>query len=80
MDRKEILLVYDKECPVCDNYCRLVRIKEAVGDLNKNYLIFKARRVAHSLYPALKFCRNSLLKILGKTKINNLSRENNETF
>ncbi|HEX5057621.1 MAG TPA: DCC1-like thiol-disulfide oxidoreductase family protein [Gammaproteobacteria bacterium] len=32
-DRAEILLVYDKECPVCDNYCRVVRIREGVGDL-----------------------------------------------
>jgi len=30
---REILLVYDKECPVCDAYCRLVRIRESVGDL-----------------------------------------------
>lgn len=33
MSREEILLVYDKECPVCDNYCRMVRIRESVGDL-----------------------------------------------
>jgi predicted DCC family thiol-disulfide oxidoreductase YuxK len=25
--------VYDKECPACDNYCRVVRIRESVGDL-----------------------------------------------
>ena len=135
MDRKEILLVYDKEYPVCDNYYRLVRIKESVGGLKiidaressdvldeitalgldmdqgmvvkmdgeiyygsdaihslalissrssffnrLNYWMFKSKRVSHILYPALKFCRNLLLKILGKTKINNLGRENNETF
>ncbi len=28
-----ILLVYDKECPACDNYCRLVNIRESVGEL-----------------------------------------------
>lgn len=33
MSREEILLVYDKECPACDNYCRVVRIRESVGDL-----------------------------------------------
>lgn len=33
MTREEILLVYDKECPVCDNYCRVVRIRESIGDL-----------------------------------------------
>ncbi len=135
MDREQILLVYDRECPVCDNYCRLVRIKESVGGLkiidaressdvldeitalgldidqgmvvkmdgeiyygsdaihalalissrssffnHLNYWMFKSRRVSRIVYPALKFCRNLLLKILGKTKINNLGRENNETF
>ena len=33
MSRDEILLVYDKECPACNNYCQLVRIREDVGDL-----------------------------------------------
>lgn len=29
----EILLVYDKECPICDYYCLKVRIEESVGRL-----------------------------------------------
>ncbi len=33
MSREEILLIYDKECPACDNYCQVVRIRESVGDL-----------------------------------------------
>ncbi len=33
MNREEILLVYDKECPACDRYCQIVRIRESVGDL-----------------------------------------------
>ena len=33
MTTREILLVYDKECPVCDAYCRVVRIRESVGEL-----------------------------------------------
>ena len=135
MDCTEILLVYDKECPVCDNYCRLVQIKEFTGDLKTidaressevldeitalgfdidqgivvkmdgeifygpdaihalalissrsgffnhlNYWMFKSKRLSHIIYPVLKFCRNLLLKILGKTKINNLGRENNGKF
>src|SRR5688572_7388928 len=32
-NRPQILLVYDKECPVCDAYCQVVRIRESVGDL-----------------------------------------------
>ncbi len=30
---KEIFLVYDKECPVCDYYCQVVRLRESVGSL-----------------------------------------------
>jgi len=33
MRREEILLVYDKECPACNNYCQFVRIREDIGDL-----------------------------------------------
>ena len=33
MPQEEILLVYDKECPACDNYCQVVRIRESVGKL-----------------------------------------------
>ena len=134
-DREEILLVYDKQCPVCDTYCRLVRIEEAAGDLKiidaressdvldeitargldidqgmvlkmegeiyygadaihalalissrsgffnrLNYLMLYSERVSRILYPVLRGCRNLLLKILGKTKINNLGRENNQKF
>lgn len=28
-----ILLVYDKQCPACDYYCNLVRIRESAGRL-----------------------------------------------
>lgn len=33
MTAKSIILVYDKQCPACDNYCRMVRIRESVGEL-----------------------------------------------
>lgn len=29
----EILLVYDWECPACDTYCRLVRVRPSAGRL-----------------------------------------------
>ncbi len=134
-DREEILLVYDKQCPVCNSYCRSVRIDESVGDVRLidaressdaldeisalgldidqgmvlkmegeiyygadaihalalissrsgffnrlNYLMLYSKRVSRILYPVLRGCRNLLLKILGKTKINNLGRENNQKF
>ena len=30
---REILVVYDKECPVCDAFCHAVEIPESVGEL-----------------------------------------------
>jgi len=30
----EILLVYDRECPACDAYCRLLRTSRSVGTLH----------------------------------------------
>lgn len=135
MSRPEILLVYDKECPACNAYCQIVRIRESVGDLkiidareksevldeitaqgldidqgmvlkmgdqlyygsdaihalalissrsgvfNRfNYWMFKSKAIASWLYPLLRFCRNLLLKLLGKTKINNLDIQDNEKF
>ncbi len=133
--REEILLVYDKQCPVCDNYCRLVHIRETVGDLKLvdargsstvmdeittrkldidqgmvlkmgerlyygsdaihalalissrsgifnrfNYWLFKSRTLSRIFYPVLRFFRNLLLKLLGKTKINNLGLQGNDRF
>jgi len=135
MNRPEILLVYDKECPACNAYCQIVRIRKSVGDLKIidareqsdvlneitangldidqgmvlkmgeqlyygsdaihalalissrsgvfnwfNYLIFKSKTFSSWLYPVLRFFRNLLLKMLGKTKINNLGMQNNEKF
>ena len=135
MTRQEILLVYDKECPACDAYCQIVKIRETVGDLkiidarvkskildeitelgldidqgmvlkmenqiyygsdaihalalissrsgllNRiNYSIFKSKSVSSWLYPVLRLFRNLLLKMLGKTKINNLGAPDNERF
>jgi predicted DCC family thiol-disulfide oxidoreductase YuxK len=135
MSRPEILLVYDKECPACDTYCQIVRIRETAGDLkiidareksevldeitelgldidqgmvlkmggqlyygsdamhalalissrsgllNRiNYSIFKSKSVSSWLYPVLRLFRNLLLKMLGKTRINNLGKPDNEKF
>ena len=33
MNQSEIILVYDKNCPFCDNYSQLVRIRQDVGQL-----------------------------------------------
>jgi predicted DCC family thiol-disulfide oxidoreductase YuxK len=135
MNKEEILLVYDKDCPACDNYCQVVRIRESIGELkiinaressevleeitqlgldidqgmilkmggviyygadaihtlalissrsgvfNRiNYWLFKSKRVSAVLYPLLRSFRNLLLKMLGKTKINNLNSTGNDRF
>ncbi len=135
LSSEEILLVYDKQCPACDYYCNLVRIRESVGrlilvdardggpimdeitaaglDIDQGMVVkigdtlyygsdaihvlslmgtnsgffnrlahwsFRYRRVAGILYPVLRACRNLLLKILGKTRINNLGMPGNERF
>ena len=135
MTRPEILLIYDKECPACDTYCQIVKIRETVGNLkiidarekskvleeitelgldidqgmvlkmedqlyygsdaihalalissrsgllNRiNYWIFKSKSVSSWVYPVLRLFRNLLLKMLGKTKINNLGAPDNERF
>ena len=135
MSQEQILLVYDRECPVCDYYCRVVRIKQSIGELkivnareqsavmaqiteqgldidqgmvlkvgaqiyygadaihalalissrsgifNRfNYWLFKSKKISAFVYPVLRFFRNLLLKLLGKTKINNLKLDNNKVF
>lgn len=42
--------------------------------------LFRSSRVARTLYPPLVSGRNLLLKILGKTRINNLGKSDNERF
>ncbi len=131
----QLLLVYDKECPACNNYCKMVRIRESVGQLqlvdaredtpimqeitaagldiddgmvlkmgdqlyygsdaihalslissksgifNKlNYWVFKSKRVSHVVYPMMRAGRAVLLKLLRKTKINNLDVAGNDRF
>jgi predicted DCC family thiol-disulfide oxidoreductase YuxK len=39
-----------------------------------NQLVFRSRARSRALYPTLRFGRNLLLRILGKTRINNLHR------
>ncbi len=135
MAREEILLVYDRECPACNAYCQVVRIRESVGDLriidarensevmneitaqgldidqgmvlkmgdqlyygsdamntlaligsrsgmfNRfNYWIFKSKTASSILYPLLRISRNLLLRVLGKTRINNLNAKGNDKF
>ena len=59
----------------------LALIGSRSGVFNRiNYWMFKSKTASSILYPMLRFCRNLLLKILGKTKINNLNSEGNDKF
>lgn len=51
------------------------------GFFNRSaYWAFRSRRVSRVLYPALRTLRNLLLKLLDKTKINNLGLTGNDRF
>ena len=135
LEQADVLLVYDAECPACDNYSRMVRIREDVGRLvivdaredtpvmreitaagldidegmvlklggelyygseaihmlamigsrsglfNRfNYHVFSSPRLARTLYPVLRAGRAVLLKLLGKTRVNNLGIAGNDRF
>jgi len=135
MTNNQILLVYDKQCPACDCYCQMLRIRQSVGELvlvdarepsgimgeitaagldidqgmvlklgdalyygadaihllsligsrsglfnRVNFWLFRSKTIAGYLYPVLRLLRNLLLKILRKSKINNLSIDGNSRF
>ncbi len=131
----EVLLVYDRQCPACEFYCRRAEIDAAHGTLRRidarepseirdqitragldidqgmvlatnghlyygadaihelarrapargafhrlSHGLFGSAARARRLYPVLRACRNVLLKLLGRTKINNLGRPHNDRF
>ena len=130
---RDVEVVYDKECPVCDLYCHAVDVAEgnlvrvdardpsevmdeitalgldidegmvvrvdekiyygpdAIHELakrsnNKGLLnrlasfVFRSHGMARFFYPILKAMRNLLLKMLGKTRINNLEQAGRDRF
>ena len=131
----EILLVYDRECPVCEAYCRMATIRDSAGTLRRvnardpsaimreitaagldideglvlkagdtlyygadaihvlallsnqaGLLIrlaswmFRSRNFSGILYPWFRSLRNLLLKILRKSRINNLGLPGRDRF
>jgi len=64
-----------------DSIHALALISTQSGIFNRlNYWLFRSKAISKCLYPILRFCRNLLLKFLGKTKINNLRRPGNDKF
>ena len=131
----KLYLIYDRQCPACEHYARLVRVRESVGELELvdartdkrflpaitargwdidegmvlkvdnelyyaddairvlallssrsgvfnrlNYHLFASPRRARIFYPVLRACRNLLLKLLRRPRINNLGKTGNERF
>ncbi|MCG8519422.1 MAG: hypothetical protein MI794_15640 [Pseudomonadales bacterium] len=80
----EILLVYDGECPGgvgADAIHTLALISGRSGLFNRfNYWLFRSSRRAALVYSVLRSCRNLLLKLLRKTRINNLGLPDNDRF
>lgn len=59
----------------------LALVSSRSGVFNRlSHYAFRSKRMAHLLYPPLRAGRNLLLKILRKTKINNLHVEGNDRF
>jgi hypothetical protein len=59
----------------------LALIGSQSGVFNRiNYWIFRSRARSRIFYPVLRFFRNFLLKMLRKTKINNLNIDGNDRF
>ena len=46
MTDRDILLIYDKQCPACDYYCQIIRIRESVGNLR----ILDARESSEAMH------------------------------
>lgn len=130
-----VILIYDRQCPACEYYARMLRIRADIGplelvnareggpwvdevtragmDIDQGmvvkvgnnlfygsdaahalalmstqtglfnrlcYWCFRSQRMARISYPLLRALRNLLLKLLGRTKINNLGLEDNHRF
>lgn len=59
----------------------LALISSRSGIFNRlSYWMFRSKTLSRYLYPVLRSMRNLLLKVLGKTKINNLNVDGNERF
>jgi predicted DCC family thiol-disulfide oxidoreductase YuxK len=81
IDEGMVLKVDDEIHYGSDAIHKLATLSSRKGVVNKlASWIFRRSRVAKILYPVLAACRNLLLKILGRSRINNLELENNDRF
>lgn len=81
IDQGMVSIIGEKLYYGSDAMHSLALISSRSGIFNRiNYWVFKSKSVSSLLYPVLRVFRNLLLKILGKTKINNLSKHKNNKF
>jgi len=81
IDQGMILKMNDQLYYGADAIHKLALITSPSTVFNRlNIWIFRSRRRAKLLYPVLRASRNFLLKLLGRTKINNLGLPDNEWF
>lgn len=81
IDQGMVLIIGDNWYYGSDAMHMLALLSSQQGWFNRlNYYLFKSTTLAHYLYPLLRGCRNLLLKLLGKTKINNLGRKGKHHF
>jgi len=81
IDQGMVLIVGDRMYYGADAIHALSIMGTRSGVFNRvTYWCFKSKAVSSVLYPILRAARNLLLKILGRTKINNLDFDNNDRF
>ena len=81
IDQGMVLIVSDRMYYGADAIHALALMGTRSGFVNRlSYWCFKSKSMSRVLYPILRAGRNLLLKILGRTKVNNLGIENNYRF
>ena len=64
-----------------DAICALSLMSSRAGVFNRlTHWVFRSSARSRALYPVLRACRNVLLRLLGRSKINNLGLADNHRF
>ncbi len=81
IDEGMVLKAGDKLYYGSDALHELALLSSRQGVFNRvTYAVFGRRTASRVLYPALRACRNLLLKVLRRSRINNLERDGIDRF
>lgn len=81
IDEGMVLKVDDKLYSGSDALHELALRSSKRGSFNRlAFALFRSRTVSRILYPVLKACRNLLLRVLRRSRINNLGKEGADRF